>query len=258
MQVANPRGRKLVARWLWNADAVSRWESIYAGNPNAPPPEWWSQKRENETPRHRTNAGEPMPFDRFIGEFCGQGRQIGYSGLAYAVMSGVYDGHGIDRRMHSTREIARQARAHLRAHRPGSWWILSLTTLAIVWLEIGMAVMLSFNTPTVGLACRSGSYLIFGLLSTVPWVLHCLPSFQRPGIWKKTVCHAFSLLSNLAMMLTIFAAVSLAQPEDPRCSANASMPWTVQWLVQQLHLQERVHRVHGFRERRLLPQQETL
>ena len=155
---------------------------------------------------------EQMPFDRFIGEFVGQGRQIGYNGLAFAVISSVYDGHGLDRRMQSTSQMALHARRRLQGSRPGSWWILSFTTLTIVWLQISMSFMISFSTPTVGVSCRSASYLIFGFLSTVPWVLQCFPRFERPGIWRKGVCHGFSLLANLCLLVIIFASVSSLRP----------------------------------------------
>ena len=206
-----------MARWLWNVAAVSRWEEL-RGNPNSnlPAPEWWSQGRENKALRRSTRAaGELKPFDRFIGGFVGQGRQIGYNGLAYAVISSVYDGHSSDRRMHSTLKIATEASKHLGSTRPGSWWILSLTTLSIVWLEVGMAIMLSYNTPTVGLACRSGSYLIFGVLSTIPWIFQCLSFFKRPGFYRKSLCHFASLLSNISLIFITFAAVSLLNDLKP-------------------------------------------
>jgi hypothetical protein len=69
-------------------------------------PEWWTQQKENDAPAVRENDQQVLPFDGFIGEFSGQGRQIGYDGLAYAVIRSAYDKPGRDRKMRSTEDIA--------------------------------------------------------------------------------------------------------------------------------------------------------
>jgi hypothetical protein len=89
-----------------------------------------------------------------------------------------------------------------------TWRILSVTSLAVVLLEVGMAVMISYSTPTVGISCRSGFSLIYGFSSTLTWVLQHLPFFKRPGIKRKALCHAVNLLSSLSLLVIIFAAVS--------------------------------------------------
>lgn len=204
--------RKLIARWLWNVDAVRTWE-MQGPSPPATP-KWWSQDREdlcvNAAGHHQGNAQQQVRFDSYISEFVGQGRQVGYNGLAYAVLVSVYGGYENNRRMRSINEIAEETRRRLEGHRPGSWWMLSVISLALIWLEIGMAIMISFNTPTVGLGCRSGSYVVYGCLSTLPWFAQLLRCFKRPGVKGKTLCHFICLFSTLSLGLIIFAAVSLS------------------------------------------------
>ncbi|KAK4096920.1 hypothetical protein N658DRAFT_562121 [Parathielavia hyrcaniae] len=89
------------------------------------------------------------------------------------------------------------------ARRPMPWWIIAFTSLAIVWLQIGMAVMISYNTPTVGIACGSGSYLIYGSLSSLSWFCQLLPPFKRPGVMRKALCHTFNPFSVISLMLII-------------------------------------------------------
>lgn len=209
--VSADRSRKLIVRWLWNVDAVRRWEvhSMGITRPGQlvhpalmPKPEWWTQYRENNASKTSRRS-----FDRFVKEFAGQGRQVGYNGLAYAVINSAYNEPGEGRMMQSVEQIATTIGREVEK-RPGPWWVLSVTSLAIVWLEIGMAIMISYNTPTVGLACRSGSYVIYGITSSVTWVLHLFPGFKRPGTQRKAVCHFFNFLATLALMGIIFAAVS--------------------------------------------------
>jgi hypothetical protein len=114
--------------------------------------------------------------------------------------------------MRSTHDIAAEALVNIQKHRPTPWQILAVTSLAIVWLEIGMAIMISYNTPTVGLACRSGSYILYGILSSLTWFVQLLPWFKRPGLKRKALCQALNLLAVLALMMIIFAAVSFHHP----------------------------------------------
>jgi hypothetical protein len=78
--------------------------------------------------------------------------------------------------------------------------MLAVISLALVWLEIG-------------LGCRSGSYITYGYLSTLPWFAQLLRGFKRPGLKRKTLCHFICLLSTLCLGLIIFAAVSLHFPD---------------------------------------------
>ncbi|KAJ7500868.1 hypothetical protein B0H11DRAFT_1855744 [Mycena galericulata] len=47
----------------------------------------------------------------------------------------------------------------------------AFVALFLQWGTTGAAIFVAYNTPSVGLGCRSGSYLIYGIASTASWVL---------------------------------------------------------------------------------------
>ncbi|KAM7201779.1 hypothetical protein V8F20_004740 [Naviculisporaceae sp. PSN 640] len=222
------RTRDFAHRWLWNVRAVREWERemtrLMEQDPpprseDLPQPYWWTRKRERErdtlgsaingdvTKTQNTTVTEReldvccgvrvtprQQCHHELGSFVGQGRKMGYYGLALSVVNTVRRRRtwkvrvlellrwpasdeeaavttpGIAEGLYNT--LAENTRSNLR-HRPSLWWkLLALTALALVWWELGTALMISYNIPTVGIGCRSGSYLVYGGLSTVPWVAH--------------------------------------------------------------------------------------
>ncbi|SCO76798.1 uncharacterized protein FRV6_01010 [Fusarium oxysporum] len=114
--VSADRSRKLISRWMWNVEAVREW----VDSPNPPEhPKWWSQEREEVS--WNQGCAQQTSFDRYISNFVGQGRQIGYNGLAYAVLVSVYDSYGDSRRMRPLKTIVDQSHICLHRRRPGSW-----------------------------------------------------------------------------------------------------------------------------------------
>jgi len=166
----------------------------------------------------------------------------------------VYDTSKDNRRVQRIDEIVKQSLKRLDGRRPGSWWVLSFISLAIVWLEIGMAFMTSYNVPTVGIGCRSMSYLIYGGLSTLPWIIQFLPGFRHPDVKRKAVCHVICLLSTLWLVFITFAAVSqdICHP-TVRAETDARHSFTVQWRFEKLQMQGRIKRIYGLRELCVLP-----
>ncbi|KAG5734151.1 hypothetical protein E4T56_gene1216 [Termitomyces sp. T112] len=55
--------------------------------------------------------------------------------------------------------------------------IASLIALSLQWGTTGAAVVVVWFTPTTGLGCRSGAYLLYGIVSTVVWMLLLVSSF---------------------------------------------------------------------------------
>ncbi|KAJ6535964.1 hypothetical protein DFH09DRAFT_1179260 [Mycena vulgaris] len=49
--------------------------------------------------------------------------------------------------------------------------LASFLGLILTWGCVGAAILVAFFTPTKGLACRSGSYLLYGIMSTLVWML---------------------------------------------------------------------------------------
>ncbi|KAK3314393.1 hypothetical protein B0H66DRAFT_504396 [Apodospora peruviana] len=256
--VSADRSKKLITRWLWNADAVRKWATH---NPLPDDDEeeiiWWSQDREDEIrerqrqenadrrvqrqsrwrplrrasvdktqmvsvrPVNNINSDEEAVtstppstaaaamegglFDDHILGFVGQGREIEYCGLAHAVVNSVHDSH---RQIRPIETIITKTLLELSGDRAKSWRVISLLSTGLVWLEIGMAYMISFNTPTVGLSCRSGAYIFYGFFTTIPWALHSLPGFKHPTRRQRVVIHLFSSLALLTLLFIIFAAFS--------------------------------------------------
>jgi hypothetical protein len=46
-----------------------------------------------------------------------------------------------------------------------------IVALLLQWGTTGAAIFVAYNTPPVGIGCRSGSYLIYGIAATVSWLL---------------------------------------------------------------------------------------
>ncbi|KAK3684191.1 hypothetical protein B0T22DRAFT_271380 [Podospora appendiculata] len=155
---------------------------------------------------HENEPNNPLtvPAPLKLGEFIGQGRKIGYFGLASAVLTSIYA-----RDMHQTPQpiaaIASQANATLRRpfHRPAAWWAIALASLLLVWLEVSMALLVSIQTPTVGLSCRSGAYITYGLLATGTWAVCCV--CKHPGSRVRVVCHLFNALAVAVLGFILFA-----------------------------------------------------
>jgi hypothetical protein len=86
--------------------------------------------------------------------------------------------------------------------RPKSWWICWASGGFVVSSSIFLAFMLSFNTPTVGLGCRSMTWGLFWLLSTVSWGLQAIwqepPRFIR---WFSVMVNTFSFALLMFIML---------------------------------------------------------
>lgn len=54
--------------------------------------------------------------------------------------------------------------------------VSSLLALALTWATTGAAVIVVWFTPTRGLGCRSGAYLLYGATSTLVWLMLVISS----------------------------------------------------------------------------------
>ncbi|KAK1749887.1 hypothetical protein QBC47DRAFT_354353 [Echria macrotheca] len=205
------RTRTFIIRWLWSIRAVKKWENDRDRGSNLSddaPPFWWSLDRDrrapNRTPDHLcSHRGQCVPS-----HFIGQGRRIGYHGLAYSVTESVDRLETERNPAQPIKTIARNTRVQFGAKPPVSWLLSSLGALALVWLEIGMALMISYNIPTVGIGCRSGLYIIYGVFSTVPWAAHLFDCYiPKQGEVAKAVSRVLSWLSSLFLTLAVLCLV---------------------------------------------------
>ena len=61
-----------------------------------------------------------------------------------------------------------------RSRQPHVWWhsiIAGFLAMFVQWGTTGSAVLIAYLTPTVGLGCRSGGLLLYGVVATVVWML---------------------------------------------------------------------------------------
>jgi hypothetical protein len=56
---------------------------------------------------------------------------------------------------------------------PGVWWrmgIASLMAVFVQWGTTGASILIAYLTQVKGLGCRSGGYLLYGVLATLAWL----------------------------------------------------------------------------------------
>lgn len=121
------RSRDLLSRWMWNVRAVKKWR---AEGPFDVSPEWWSRDSKDVALE--------------VSDFVGQGRQVGYNGIAFAVLDSI--AAATTTAPHTANaERERLALGHLdliarttvdrvlNRRSPQAWWLSACTSSAIVW-----------------------------------------------------------------------------------------------------------------------------
>jgi hypothetical protein len=217
------RSRQLLLRWLWNVRTVKLWQEE-RGADTGSELHWWRQSRENEAKGVFVDVGEggeevvvnaqsdkreqEYDFSHHIADFVGQGRRMGHYKLAHAVLASIRatalpTSTSTHRAQQTHQAIAAGTLHELEAGRPRSWWIITIVSLLLVHWELWMAFMISYNVPTVGVGCRSASYIIYAFFSTVPWLIHL---FGDPGPWRKRLCYASCTIATLVLAFITFAA----------------------------------------------------
>jgi hypothetical protein len=174
-------------RWLCNVDC------ILSCNPDTEPA-WWQ-------------PGTETPL--VIGDFVGQGRRLRYCGVASALLrcaeSEIYE-PGTDFAAYHIRQ-SDSFRQKITT-RPLSWWKVWTASYVFVSLQIFLAFVIAFNTPTIGLGCRSLLYLLFFLISHVTSVVQLV--FQEPPLWTRLVTMAFNILTTLLLFAIMMLQVTNA------------------------------------------------
>ncbi|KAJ6535942.1 hypothetical protein DFH09DRAFT_98147 [Mycena vulgaris] len=51
------------------------------------------------------------------------------------------------------------------------FFVAAVMAIGLTWGTIGAALVVSYYTPAQGIGCRAGSYLIYGILSTLVWMM---------------------------------------------------------------------------------------
>ncbi|CUS13976.1 unnamed protein product, partial [Tuber aestivum] len=112
---------------------------------------------------HRVFGGAKS---NFFGKFAGQGRVRWHSGAAYSILRTLETMPNIGRGWLSRTENVNRLTAStysplMRFDRSQGWQMAAAFTM-VFSCSMG-AFIVSYFTPTVGLGCRSGGYMIFGL-----------------------------------------------------------------------------------------------
>ncbi len=194
--ISSERSAELMSRWLWNVRAVKRWAAEHKMNPGCDSVDdiqWW-------TPGNRNDEDFP------IGEFVGQGRRMMYCGLAHALMRSVSgDRRQFGNEMAHFDRCGSEIQRRLRGHKPFSWYVTAIASLFLVSAPVMMAVMFAFSTPVVGPGCWSGSCFMFGVLSSVSWLIQFS---KHPPKWAVVIAHVFNAIAVLWLVATIVLQIT--------------------------------------------------
>ena len=193
---------ELISRWLYNVKAVKTWDSEHGNDPNNI--KWW---------KDNTEIPEALKVDVFIG----QGRKIKFCGLPHALLeaSATVDFHTET----NLSRCAKKAANRLKGWKPKAWYVVAVLSFLLVWCAIMSAFVVSFTAPTIGLGCRSLTYLLFGAFSSVSWVIQFS---KRPPQWALWVSYVANTLAILTLLVVIVFQVRLHLKHQPRSSFRAS------------------------------------
>ncbi|KAF8066929.1 hypothetical protein FPV67DRAFT_1216579 [Lyophyllum atratum] len=87
---------------------------------------------------------------------------------------------------------------------PGIWSrfiVASILALFLQWGTTGAAMLVNYFTPTFGVGCRTVSYLLYGSMSTLVWILLVLSSFLSH--YATTTTHHVFPSAHLARRISI-------------------------------------------------------
>jgi hypothetical protein len=173
----------LLERWLYDVDALI--DNKICAVPDATPLYW--------------QKGDSCSLT--LGDYAGQGRYLHYSGIGHFLFNYLKE-VSEDR----TKTVPSNIRGSISKISRG-WWLSWIGSEVIVSIAIFSAFTIAFNTPTVGLGCRSFSYAIQWGLSSVSWVLQ--GKYQEPPEIIRCISLTFSTLSTLLLIMLMAFQVSL-------------------------------------------------
>jgi len=181
-----------MSRWLHNVNAVREWR---AGNVPGAPIGWWTDQ---------------IGPEFTVGDFIGQGRRMQYCGLVHAVMEEIETPDRIpganDLEEYDTLALA--AAARLAGRRPGLWFTSATRAIFMVWIPILSGCTVALTSPTVGLGCWSGGFLLYGALTSFSWVVSMFKRTCGPKLRK--LCHAVNLIAVIFLVFITGLVVSIS------------------------------------------------
>lgn len=153
---SDTRCRVLIERWMFNIDVLFE-HGVEAWVP-------W------RAPDGTHDGDDTDDFE--IGDFMGQGRTLRYCGVTDTVLDKIANRGKAPINLLAFADMADFQRFQKSlTTRPTGWYVIWIISQFVVSTSFGMAFMVSFNTPTVGLGCRSLMYVIWYALTLPSWIL---------------------------------------------------------------------------------------
>lgn len=182
---AATRCRVLIERWLYNVNCI-----LESGHNTKPA--WWQPGAQN-----------PL----IISDFVGQGRRLRYCGVASALLHcAEHEEYDTSERFLKYHERQSKRFRETLTTRPHSWWVIWIASYVLVNLQIFLAFVVAFNTPTIGLGCRSLLYLLFFLITQVTSAVQV--AYQEPPPWTRLVTISFNALAMLLLLAIMILQVT--------------------------------------------------
>ncbi|CUS15639.1 unnamed protein product, partial [Tuber aestivum] len=162
-----------------------------------------------------------------FGEFAGQGRVRWHYGVAHSFLRTLEAMHGMGRgwsRTYADNDELSTTRTYSGLVRFdfGEVWQMIASFLMVCSCSLG-AFFLSYYTPTVGLGCRSGGYMIFGLGAFGCLIMEMAAwAFLYPGIgrriaqWVLRICE----FANSCWLVYIIIAQTFGIYNSCRCKSS--------------------------------------
>ncbi|CAK5284094.1 unnamed protein product [Mycena citricolor] len=80
--------------------------------------------------------------------------------------------------------------------------VASIAALGLQWSTSGASILIVYFTPTIGLGCRSGAYLLYAAVATLIWVIFVISSFlAHYATTVPETSRVYSFVATLAVFL---------------------------------------------------------
>jgi hypothetical protein len=191
--------------------------------PEAQKMAYWVQKISRQAPLIKGN---------FFCGFAGQGRTRFHYGAAHAILIDIEKSYVADHGRGWLSQDERAARASLVLGQSDTgfvwfdgrqFWQISCAVLLVTGPAAG-AFILSYFTPTVGLGCRTGGYLIFIVVAFSLLLLELLVWYLTSPIRKKEVELLIRQRSSLSNG-------PLGEPKNLSFPGLAASKTTLEWII---------------------------
>jgi hypothetical protein len=160
-----------------------------------------------------------------LGRFIAQGRVMWYAGLTYSILEAGPTYQDNNSAGDKDRFLAigeNMEKCQEERWRPAMWYFIAVWALLSVLFDVFIALMVSFNTPTVGLGCRSFAFVLWGILGTITWFAHLFDPFPRRSI--RILFHCINVVSVLWLATIMFLRVRQSRTSELQMAANFSSP----------------------------------